>query len=214
MAALEKRFDRQALTVAAPEPAFRAPPANIEAEQALLGAILVNNDAFDRVSDFLKPEHFAEELHRRILRDRRPADSRREARHAGHAQDLSGRARPRRHDHSAISGASGGGGDHHHQCLRLRPRHPRSRRAPRADPYRRATWSTPPMTPASITSPRAQIEEAERKLYAIAETGRYEGGFHRFRRSLDQRRGHGGEGLGARGRAVRRRPPACTISTA
>jgi replicative DNA helicase len=31
------------------------PPHNIEAEQALLGAILVNNDAFDRVSDFLKP---------------------------------------------------------------------------------------------------------------------------------------------------------------
>ena len=41
-------------------------PHNIEAEQALLGAILVNNDAFDRVSDFLEPEHFSEELHRRI----------------------------------------------------------------------------------------------------------------------------------------------------
>ena len=41
-------------------------PLNIEAEQALLGAILINNDAFDRVSDFLKPEHFSEELHRRI----------------------------------------------------------------------------------------------------------------------------------------------------
>jgi replicative DNA helicase len=45
----------------APEPTFRSPPANLEAEQALLGAILVNNDAFDRVSDFLKPDHFAEE---------------------------------------------------------------------------------------------------------------------------------------------------------
>ncbi|MBV9221936.1 MAG: hypothetical protein JOY94_21155, partial [Methylobacteriaceae bacterium] len=37
--------------------AYRVPPHNLEAEQALLGAILVNNDAFDRVSDFLKPEH-------------------------------------------------------------------------------------------------------------------------------------------------------------
>ena len=41
-------------------------PHNIEAEQALLGAILINNDAYDRVSDFLKPDHFSEELHRRI----------------------------------------------------------------------------------------------------------------------------------------------------
>ena len=41
------------------------PPHNVEAEQALLGAIILNNDAFDRVSDFLKPEHFSEELHRR-----------------------------------------------------------------------------------------------------------------------------------------------------
>ena len=43
------------------------PAANIEAEQALLGAILVNNDAFDRVSDFLRAEHFVEEIHRRIF---------------------------------------------------------------------------------------------------------------------------------------------------
>ena len=38
-----------------------------EAEQALLGAILVNNDAFYRVSDFLKPVHFYEALHRKIF---------------------------------------------------------------------------------------------------------------------------------------------------
>src|SRR5690606_19088350 len=42
-------------------------PNNIEAEQALLGAILVNNDAFYRVSDFLKPSHFYEPLHRKIF---------------------------------------------------------------------------------------------------------------------------------------------------
>ncbi|WP_280101221.1 DnaB-like helicase N-terminal domain-containing protein, partial [Bartonella rattaustraliani] len=33
---------------------IRQLPHNIEAEQALLGAILVNNDALDRVADFLK----------------------------------------------------------------------------------------------------------------------------------------------------------------
>ena len=40
------------------EKSFRLAPHNIEAEQALLGAILVNNEAFYRVSDFLSAEHF------------------------------------------------------------------------------------------------------------------------------------------------------------
>src|SRR5579885_3546447 len=52
---------------AAPEPAFRIAPHNIEAEQALLGAILVNNEAFYRVSDFLEPKHFFEPIHQRIF---------------------------------------------------------------------------------------------------------------------------------------------------
>jgi replicative DNA helicase len=47
-------------------PVFRAPPHNLEAEQALLGAILVNNEAVDRVSSFLKPTHFFDQLHARI----------------------------------------------------------------------------------------------------------------------------------------------------
>ncbi len=44
-------------------PTFRAPPHNFEAEQALLGAILVNNEACDRVSGFLRAEHFYDALH-------------------------------------------------------------------------------------------------------------------------------------------------------
>ncbi|HSJ79304.1 MAG TPA: replicative DNA helicase [Erythrobacter sp.] len=47
-------------------PVFREPPHNLEAEQALLGAILVNNEAIDRVSTFLKPGHFFNALHGRI----------------------------------------------------------------------------------------------------------------------------------------------------
>ena len=47
-------------------PIFREAPHNLEAEQALLGAILVNNEAIDRVSNFLKPEHFYDQLHARI----------------------------------------------------------------------------------------------------------------------------------------------------
>ncbi|MCL6229516.1 replicative DNA helicase [Bartonella bilalgolemii] len=46
---------------------FRQMPHNIEAEQALLGAILINNDALDRVSDFLKSEHFFEQLHQKLF---------------------------------------------------------------------------------------------------------------------------------------------------
>ena len=51
---------------AAETPLYREAPNNVEAEQALLGALLVNNDAFYRVSDFLKPSHFHEPIHRKI----------------------------------------------------------------------------------------------------------------------------------------------------
>jgi replicative DNA helicase len=46
---------------------YRSPPSNNEAEQALLGAILVNNTAYHRVSEFLAPEHFALPVHGRIF---------------------------------------------------------------------------------------------------------------------------------------------------
>jgi replicative DNA helicase len=60
-------FDSTARKQITPEPTFRAAPHNIEAEQALLGAILVNNEAFYRVSDFLEPKHFFEPIHQRIF---------------------------------------------------------------------------------------------------------------------------------------------------
>lgn len=44
----------------------RTPPHNIECEQALLGALFVNNEACDRVSDFLEAWHFFDPLHGRI----------------------------------------------------------------------------------------------------------------------------------------------------
>jgi replicative DNA helicase len=43
-----------------------AAPHNIEAEQALLGAILINNDALHRVIGFLQPQDFFEPIHRDI----------------------------------------------------------------------------------------------------------------------------------------------------
>lgn len=44
----------------------RLPPASLEAEQALLGALLANNKAYERVSEFLEEEHFADSIHGRI----------------------------------------------------------------------------------------------------------------------------------------------------
>lgn len=44
----------------------RTPPANLQAEQALLGAILTNNKAYEHVSDFLHAAHFADNVNGRI----------------------------------------------------------------------------------------------------------------------------------------------------
>jgi replicative DNA helicase len=58
-------FAIRAVPDATPE-TYRSAPQNVEAEQALLGAILVNNEAFYRVSDFLEPQHFYEPVHKAI----------------------------------------------------------------------------------------------------------------------------------------------------
>ena len=55
----------------APPPGFgvpgeRALPVNIEAEQGLLGALLMNNDVLQAVGPRVAAEHFSQEIHRRI----------------------------------------------------------------------------------------------------------------------------------------------------
>ena len=42
-------------------------PHNIEAEQQLLGAILTNNDVYDRISSLVNPVHFFDPVHQRIF---------------------------------------------------------------------------------------------------------------------------------------------------
>ena len=42
-------------------------PSNIEAEQALLGAILFDNAAYERLSDQLQARHFYEPFHSRLF---------------------------------------------------------------------------------------------------------------------------------------------------
>ena len=46
---------------------YRSPPHNTEIEAALLGALLTNNRAFDKMTDFLRPDHFFEPVHARIF---------------------------------------------------------------------------------------------------------------------------------------------------
>ena len=48
-------------------PSYRTLPHNILAEQMLLGVLLTNNDALNRINDFLTKDHFFEPVHQRIF---------------------------------------------------------------------------------------------------------------------------------------------------
>ena len=50
-----------------PDATVQQPPANIEAEQALIGILLFDNAAYERLSDQLKPAHFHEPFHQRLF---------------------------------------------------------------------------------------------------------------------------------------------------
>lgn len=61
--------------------ALKVPPHSIEAEQSLLGALLLDNGAFDKIADLVSAEDFYRDDHRRIYRhivklidETRPAD--------------------------------------------------------------------------------------------------------------------------------------------
>ncbi len=162
---------------------YRVAPHNIEAEQALLGAILVNNEAYDRVSDFLKPEHFSEELHRRVyevtsqlIRAGKIASPVTLKTFLGD-HDLGGMTMPQylarlASEATAIINTEDYGRTI--QDLSLR----------RAliqigEDVVNVAYDSP-----VDASPRSQIEEAERRLYEIAEQGRYDGGFQTFSNAL------------------------------
>lgn len=163
---------------------YHAPPNNIEAEQALLGAILVNNDAYDRVSDFLRPEHFSEELHRRIY------DVQSQLIRAGKLATVvtlktflseielpagitvQGYLARLAAEATTIINTEDYGRIIHDL-------------ATRRDLINIGEGIVNTAYDSPIdSSPRAQIEEAERHLYSIAETGRYDGGFQRFSDAL------------------------------
>ena len=158
----------------------REAPNNIEAEQALLGAILVNNDAYYRVSDFLKPMHFNEPLHRKIyelagdtirmgkiattitLKTHLPAD--------GKVGDLTIPQYLARLAAEAVTIINAEDYGRAIYDLALR----RSLITIGEDMVNIA-YDAPLDMP-----PQNQIEDAERRLFELAETGRYDGGFQSF----------------------------------
>ncbi|MDP4593649.1 MAG: replicative DNA helicase, partial [Beijerinckiaceae bacterium] len=165
------------------ETSYRLAPHNIEAEQALLGAIQVNNDAFDRVSDFLKPDHFFEELHRRIfevmaqlIRAGKVASPVTLKTFLGD-EDLGGITVPQylarlAGEATSIINAEDYGRTIYDLAMRRGLIHI-------GEDIVNAAYDSP-----VDASPNSQIEEAERRLYEIAEQGRYDGGFQKFSEAL------------------------------
>ena len=170
-----------------PEPAapqYRSAPQNIEAEQALLGAILVNNEAFYRVSDFLEPRHFFEPIHQTIyelsanliragkvatpitLKTFLPSDI-----DIGGLNASQYLARLAAEATTVINAA-----DYGRTITDL---------AVRRNLIRIGEDMVNVAFDAPVDfAPREQIEDAERKLYEIAETSRFGSGFQRFAQAL------------------------------
>jgi replicative DNA helicase len=165
-------------------PLFRSAPHNVEVEQALLGAILVNNEAFYRVSDFLEPEHFFEPLHQKIYKDISSL-----VRGGKTATPLTLKTfLPADLDVAGLSASQ--------YLARLATE---ATTVINAGDYGRTIYDLSQRraligigevmvnlaydAPVEV-GPAAQIEDAERRLYELAETGRYDGGFQRFAQAL------------------------------
>ena len=162
------------------DPAYRMAPHNIEAEQALLGAILVNNEAFYRVSDFLNPEHFYEAIHAEIYSV------------AGEMIRATKRVNPITIKTFLPSEEKIGDITVAQYLARLAAE---ATTIINAEDYGRSIYDL--ATRRSLVTvgedmvniaydapvdmpPQQQIEDAERRLFELAETGRYDGGFHDF----------------------------------
>jgi replicative DNA helicase len=165
-------------------PAYRSAPHNIEAEQALLGAILVNNDAFYRVSDFLEPKHFFEPIHQTIYET------------GGSLIRMGKIATPVTLKTFLPAETDIGGMTVGQYLARLAAE---ATTIINAQDYGRTVYELAlrrdligigeDMVNVAYDAPvdfapRAQIEDAERRLYELAESGRYDGGFQGFAQAM------------------------------
>src|SRR5258705_6178212 len=180
------RLDPTVLRLApeAEPPPYRSAQHNIEAEQSLLGAILVNNAAFYGVWDFLEPKHFFEPIHQTIyetasslirmgkvatpvtLKTFVPADT-----DIGGMTVVQYLARLASEATTIINAQ-----DYGRTIYEL---------ALRRDLIRIGEDMVNVAFDAPVDfAPRAQIEDAERRLYELAESGRYDGGFQGFAQAM------------------------------
>ena len=155
-------------------------PHNLEAEQRLLGAVLVNNLAMSKVGEFLRAEHFYEPLHGRIyeasvrLIERgqiaNPVTLKNFFEADAAMADLGGAQYLARLAGSAVTVAFA---DHYGKIifdLHLRRQLIRISEEVMAEAVSHTVES----------DANAQIEEAEQKLFDLATTGEIEGGFRAF----------------------------------
>src|SRR6187397_158691 len=167
-----------------PAPLYRSAPHNIEAEQALLGAILVNNEAYYRVSDFLEPPHFFEPIHQKLFEL------------AGSLVRAGKIATPATLKTFLPADLDVAGLTASQYLARLAAE---ATTVINAEDYGRTVYDLAIRRTLIIIgedmvnvaydapvdlSPSDQIEEAERRLYEVAESGRYDGGFQRFATAL------------------------------
>src|SRR5215470_4576845 len=165
-------------------PLYRTAPHNIEAEQALLGAILVNNEAFYRVSDFLEPRHFFEPVHQNIYEI------------AGSLIRVGKIANPVTLKTFLPADVDIAGLTVSQYLARLAAE---ATTVINAEDYGRTIYDLAIRRSLIVIgeemvnvafdapvdfAPRDQIEDAERRLYELAETGKYDGGFQRFAAAL------------------------------
>jgi replicative DNA helicase len=175
---------RKPLAAAAAELLVRTPPHSIEAEQGLLGAILINNEAFFRVSEFLEPKHFFEPIHQRIFEL------------AGEFIRLGKVANPVTLKTFLPADLDIAGLSLNQYLAKLAAE---STTIINAEDYGRLVYDlsirrdliqigeemvNTAYDAAVDATPSSHIEDAERKLYQLAETGRYDSGFQPFAKVL------------------------------
>jgi replicative DNA helicase len=161
------------------------PPANLEAEQALLGVLLYDNSAFERLSDALTAAHFHEPFHGRLYAAIQSHIRR------GHLAEPILLAEQFHRD-PAFEDLGG--------VRYLADLVDRAPPAAHATDYARVVYdlalrrdliriggdiSTLAQTGDEDLSARDQIEAAEQQLYALAETGAVAGGFVDFAKSIE-----------------------------
>ncbi len=177
-------FDSTARKQAPAEPRYRTPPHSIEAEQGLLGAILVNNEAFYSVSGFLEPKHFFEPIHQRIfeltgefVRAGKVANPVTLKTFLPHDLDIAGLSLNQYLARLAAEATTVINAKDYGQTV-YRDSMLRSLITVGGDAVNLAYDAPVDSTPLKL------IEEIEKRLYEIASTGRYESGFQHFARAL------------------------------